>query len=225
MFQRVSIGFVAGAVLGVLIIAGLVITDTRVHDPGSAHAASGVPSEEAAQEFVEDWHRMRTGTWTVDSSFVRVATDGRTYRGEIHEAQRSPQRIRVAFGTTSLEQPGKLTVCAPDTKEAKGSCRSTDRTETYEQTVESDVQNVRTLVTGPGSLYGVAKTSRHCYLLQATATTNASSTWGQRSTFCFDEETGAVESSEIVRGDVTDTTTATSIKSQVADSEFQQAVV
>jgi hypothetical protein len=224
MFQRVSTGFAVGAVLGTLIVVGLVATETRVHEPRSGHAAAGVPSEEAAREFVEDWRRMREGTWTIDSTYVRVAEDGRTSRSEIHEAQRPPDRIRTISGTTSIERPGKLIVCAPDTGDAKGSCRTQETSETYEQGVAEEVGGVEQLVTGPASTYGVSKTSRHCYALQAV-TTGGISNWGERAAFCFDDETGALKSTEVVRGGVTDSITATSISGDVKDSEFDKAAV
>jgi hypothetical protein len=224
MFQRVSLGFATGAVLGILIIAALLVTDTRVHEPGSAHAASGVPSEEAAQEFVDDWRRMREGTWTTDATYVRVSADGRSSRSEIHEAQRPPDRIRTVSGSTSIERPGKIIVCAPDTGEAKGDCRTQETTRTYQDGVNEEVSGVEELVLGPASTYGVSKSSRHCYALQAVSS-SAVSSWGERAAFCFDDKTGALKSTEVVRGGVTDSITVTSVRSDVQDSEFDQADV
>jgi hypothetical protein len=221
MFQRVWTGFVAGAVIGVLIVVALLITDTRVHDTTSSHTEVGIPSEEAALEFVDDWRRMREGTWVVDATFTRVRADGQSITGEIHEAQRPPERVRVEFGTSRIERENEIVVCAPDTDDAKGECRSSPNNEDYEAAVEDDLRRIRTLVVGPASQYGVAKSTERCYVLQATSS-QASSTWGERSTFCFDDKTGAIERTEIVRGDVTDATVARSISSKVDDSEFRK---
>jgi sorbitol-specific phosphotransferase system component IIA len=223
MFKRVSTGFAAGAVLGMVIVGGLLLTDTRVHDPGSKRISSGIPSEEAAQEFIHDWRRMREGTWTTDATYTRVSSDGHTSRSEIHEAQRPPQRIRILAGSTSIEEPGKLTVCAPDTDGAKGQCRTEETQATYAEGVDSEVKDVEQLVSGPASVYGVARSSRHCYALQAIGS-DASSSWGEHATFCFDGDTGAMKSTEIVRGGgVTDSITTTSVRSDVKDSEFERA--
>jgi hypothetical protein len=221
MFSRVWIGFVSGAVIGIAIVVGLMATDTRVHDTDDALAVAQ-PSAKAATTFVDAWKTMRTGTWTLDETFVRTAGAGRSFTGQIHEAQRPPQRVRAAFGTKTIELPGKTVVCAADTGNAKGACRSENTDITYDESVQSDVDGLQKLVIGDYSPYSVAASSRHCFVVQAKGTL-VSPTWGRKATFCFDASTGALQSSEIVRGEATDSTSATSIRSSVLDSEFVQS--
>jgi hypothetical protein len=221
MFRRISYGFVSGAVIGIAIVVVLVATGTRVHDTDDSHA-DAQPSPEAAEGFVNAWKAMRTGTWSADETFVRMANDGRTFQGQIHEAQRPPKRVRVAFGTKTLELPGKTVVCAADSGEAKGDCRSEETSQTFEQSVDAELRGVQQLVVGSSAPYSVSQTTRHCFRLQARGNSTGS-TWGQLATFCFDGDTGAMQSSEIDRGNVTDTTSATSIHANVSDAEFAQS--
>lgn len=221
MFSRVWTGFLAGGVIGIAVVVGLVATDTRVHHIEHTSAVAQ-PSPGAASAFIDAWRSMRTGTWTIDETFVRSAGQGRSFTGQIHEAQRPPQRVKAAFGTKTIELPGKTIVCAADTGDAQGLCRAADTDVTYDQSVQTDIDAIQKLVQGDYAPYLVAQASQHCFVLTPRGTL-VSSTWGQKASFCFDASTGALQNSEIVRGDTTDSTRATSIRGSVLDSEFAQS--
>lgn len=222
MFQRAFYGLTAGVSLGLLIVVALVLTDTRVQSSGVVESAS-VPSKQAEYRFVEAWKRMRSGTWSVDSKYVRTSASGQNLTGEVHEAQRPPQRVRTAFGTTTIDQPGKTVICAPSSAEVKGGCRTSDGGESFEVANNREVATVQDLVTGVDQAYAVAQVSRHCFELRAVGA--KAGTWGKKATFCFDSATGAIQQSTILRGEITDTITATSISDRVKDSEFDPPTI
>ena len=213
-------GLWAGAVVGAVCVLAIVTLDIRI-SRSSPKLTATVTSSEAAQSFVEAWRKKNLGTWFVDSSYVRTLSDGRTISGSIREVQRPPDHIRTALGSTTADLKGIAYLCAAALDPSSPQlCRESGRATDFQGRLDREMVAVTKLVTGDGRTYDVAEDPGNCYSLFLRPGLGEGQ-WGERAEFCFDQRSGAMTSSEIVRNGGTDNTFATSVSGDPSDRDFE----
>lgn len=221
MLKQPSTGLAAGLLTGALIVSLLNVLDVQI---ARSHDDPGVTltSARAAESFVEDWTRMRQGTWAVESTFVRSTDNGQQYVTKTHHAQRPPDSIREDARTADVILDSKHYVCAADNEGTFDSCRYAGVAATFTSHAESDLASVRKDVLGPERLYDVQQRPNHCYGLYLRPTPKGTvGQWGTQAEVCFDPSTFAPVRTEVIRPGATDTVTAVQVRSNPGPDEIK----
>lgn len=221
VLKQPSSGFIAGLVVGVLVVTLLNVLDVdfggKGHDPAVA-----VTSDEVAEDFVEDWARMRKGTWAYDATFTRTIDGGQQYVANVHQAQRPPDSIREDARTADVMIDGQHYVCGATAERQYSSCRRVGVAPTFDSQAASDILSVRNDVLGTHRKYDVQKRSDRCYGLYLRPNPKGVvGQWGTQGEICFDEETGSFVRTEVTRPGATDTVVATAIRAEPRNDEIR----
>jgi hypothetical protein len=97
-------------------------------------------------------------------------------------------------------------------------CSEVDGLLTYDERLRSEMSLVLGYVIGDTRIYDVAEVDGcfHVELIPAALR----SPWGRAAQFCFDDETGALQSSRVRRQSAVDEEVVFSIRSEVGDDDF-----
>jgi hypothetical protein len=194
-------------------VAGLAASgwhDRHEHRADSESAA-------AAANFVAAWRRSRAGTWVVDATFERVTASGRRLAGQVHMAQRPPDRLVTGLGAVDGRRGDRRLACATDPGGALR-CRDGAQVRPYAEEVDSEVATLRTYVHGPGAFYAVRQDGE-CFALRLSRQI-LSPPYGSRARFCFDRATGAPVRSQVTRREATDRTVAGAVRARPSDVDL-----
>jgi hypothetical protein len=203
------IGSVAGVIVAAIVIAALVGTD-RPHQRERVAPA---------ERFIEAWQRHRSTTWAVEGRFTRLLNSGEpALVADTFSVQRPDERLSARSGGVNALVAGQRIVCVTS-PEGTTRCVGTAATKTYADEVNDELADWRTLLIGPDAVFAVTS-SGNCFHLERLRGDQAFDRYGRASTMCFDHRTGALERSEIRHPAATDVFEATSIRSDVRDSDF-----
>lgn len=200
---------VAGALVGIGVVAALVATDRRTAGP--------VP--DASSTFVEAWRRSLTETYWVRWQFSRHRPDGSVVAtAVVSRAQRPPDVVVRGPDGVRGRVGGRRVGCL--TGPGGPVCRDGGAAPPYVADVEAELGLLRALVAGPGAAYRVrAGPERGCFVLVLRARLVAPP-YGEDATFCFDARTGALARSVVRRPEVTDTHVAVALRGTVRPEEL-----
>lgn len=180
----------------------------------------------AGEQFAAAWKRSRTETYLATGVYERRSqVTGATVSSEDVVAQRPPRRLHRQLGGVAGRDDDRLVVCpAPPLgdEERPAPCQlGPPGGETYAQSVEREVDGVRTLTSGPRPVYRVGARRPGCFNLTLQRV-EPRAPFGQRATFCFDEATGAVVSSTVHHeGGVVEVLSVAAIQDRVSDADLE----
>ena len=202
--RRPLVGAVAGAVVGAVVVGVLAVNDFAFDEELTPATTS--ESQEAADAFLAAWERKLRGTWVARSEFTRTTATRQTLSGEVHEAQRPPDRVRRGLGSVDARIDGRRLACAP-TETGEVQCRDGGPAPPYEDEVASELGLLRGYVMGRARLYAVSAESSTCFRLRLVQRMLAPP-YGAVARFCFQAATGAPLRAEIRRNGTLDVTRA-----------------
>lgn len=205
------LGAAAGALVGILVVGGLVATD--VLDPD--HVVTG---HEAESALVDSWQRSREASYTLEGRFERQKPGIGTLESAVFEAQRPPDRLRRQFGGVEGVLDGQSVACATD-DDGNFRCAPNGEAADYAADVEDEVARLASYVSTDPPMYEVASDGGECFLLQQRVAV-PEPPYGRRARMCFDDDTGALRFLQVETAEGTDTFTATSIRG-VSDGDFR----
>jgi len=211
-------GLLAGTLLGLSIVMVLVALDVEIGKKSSDPLAI-VTTPQAATGFVDAWQRMRSGTWAVDSDYLRRTPDGRTLSGSVHEARRPPDHIRIALGSVDATLRGRRLVCG-SSPAGEQACRDGGPAPDDAAEAAQELQTLRSNVLGTTPTYDVADQGGGCFALYPRPSP-LDAQWGPGSRFCFDPQSGAPTLTDIRRSGGSDVITALSVRRQPTDADLQ----
>lgn len=217
---------IGGIVVGVLTVLGA----AALFGGGSESGSSGRPVVPAfpavehdaddAEMLIEAWERWRTAT------FVSVGTWSRTsdgaaspLEGEVYTAQDPPRRLVIRLGAVVEQVDGGVVTCdAPTEDLIVPDCTESSATNSYEDRVAAEMSLVQRYVRGGNRIYDVDEVDG-CYLVELRVAA-LRSPWGRAAEFCFDEDSGALQSSRVRRQSATDVETTSDIRTSVTPADF-----
>ncbi len=189
---------------------------------------------DAAEEFLSAWERSRREDYIVVSHWHRSTTAGATATETRVFAQRLPDRVRAGAESRSGRIGNAMLTCdrLPVTDEqldagdltAEVECRSQELEPGADGEVDPDamvaeeVALMRRHVEGTNPLYRVSQQD-DCFFLRL-ARQMVVPPYGFRTTYCFDEASGAVRSLKVERAEGVDTEELTWVTSQVDDADM-----
>jgi hypothetical protein len=214
----------AGLVVGIAAAAGLVASG-RLDDRATAAAPKA-----ATAEFLAAFERSLRGTYVVDGTYTRTldcSTDqancvpGQTMTSGALVVQRPPDHLRRELGNTEGAIGGHVITCD---LQADGTqhCGPTARSESFEQSVASQMTTLRSYFTGTIPLYAVVHDGDHCFALTQVRE-YASAPYGSSARMCFDPTTGAMTYVKRWLEGATDVFQAQQVRAQVSDADFNLA--
>jgi hypothetical protein len=211
---------VAGAVVGVAVAAGLVLS-------GALRVPVQRDLSDAQDEFLRAWERSRRATYVSEGEFTRRKPDGTTLTSPTETVQRPPDRLVRRFGGVNGTLDGHVLLCTSDA----GPFRCAPGTEVappYDATVAEEVATFRSYFSPPApgarALYRVIRApDPGCYdLVQQLPYDDAP--YGTDARLCFDERTGAVRRVDRrFENGIIESEEATRLTGDVRDSDFAAA--
>ena len=208
MLSRPSNGFIAGLLVGMVVVTILNLSGFR-NERATTHAV--LTSDAAARAFVADWSRMRNGMWAIDATFTRTTEDGATVTMPLHQAQQNPSSIRETDASADVVLNDRHYVCATGIKGQK-SCRDAGVTSSFADRAKVDVASISNDLLGAQRSYDVEQASEHCYSLFVRPDSTPDGQWGSKADVCFDSATGAPVHTRVYRPGGTDDVQTTSIR-------------
>jgi hypothetical protein len=208
---------VLGAVTGAAVVAILVAT---------GHLASTVRFGEAdaGDAFVQAWSKSRSGSFVVDSSWQRQLDDGSTLDAAELLVQAPGRRIVRQFGGITGEIDGRSIDCYTAPGSGFQCIPGQPTLQSFDEEVAAEAGDVRDAIRAPGGPRYRVRTDDHgCYELTQTRA-YPDPTFGRNATLCFDEDSGALRSSERHFDDVVERIRAVSIRTQIQPSDFDLTV-
>lgn len=210
----------AGILVGVLLSVPVLLD---LDDHGTPEPPQLIDLDPAAADaFLHAWERSRTTTWVVESTFTRTLEGGPRLTAEARTAQRPPERLVVGLGAVSGRDGDERFACAAG-EDGELECRRVEANRSYAGDVAQELRRLEALVTERGdelALYAVRGADEGCFELRLRFRFPAPP-YGERATFCFDEETGAPVRTVIEREEGTDTTVADDVRARVTDADLQ----
>lgn len=229
---------IGGIAVGVLLAVGAAMVflgdDSADSDVGGAVSTSFPAIDHdpaAATALIDAWQRWRQATFATTGSWERVLdTGGDPLAGPTMRVQEPPRRLVVRLGATVERVDDTVAVCdrdgdpddgafgidAPDCVEGVGGLD-------YEERVEREVEVVTGYVVGSDRGYDVGRGEIDgCFRAEARVPT-ITSPWGRWAEFCFDADTGALQSSRIRKPSAVDTEITESIRVDVTAADFESS--
>jgi hypothetical protein len=220
---------VVGVSLGVLLGIGAytVLGDDTPSSVGTARPAqTDFPAvdhdEVAAADLLDAWRRWRTATFYSRGSWERRLDNGDSpLRGEVVTVQNPPRRTVVRLGSLVELIDDAVRTCDSEAGGALALSCLTGRGElTYDQRVAAEVNVVEGYVSGDDRPFDVGfGTDDGCYRVENRALLPAAP-WGLWAEFCFDPESGAMESARVRRDSAVDTEVMVEIRTGVTEADF-----
>jgi hypothetical protein len=208
-------GVLAGIVVGGAITAAVVLS-------GWLDRPTPQRGDEAIAAFLEAWRDSREGTYVVDATFVRTASDGDRLESAVRVAQRPPDRVVVQFDSVDATVGGQPLRCL-EGEDAAGAAQlycAPGEVVDDEESISAELEVWLGYLVGDPPLYEVEGDGAGCFDLEL-ARDLPYVPYGEHARFCFDDETGAVVLARIERPEATDVTEATSVRSEVSDTDLE----
>ncbi|MCH7787865.1 MAG: hypothetical protein IH940_00310 [Acidobacteria bacterium] len=175
-------------------------------------------------EFDADWERWRRGSFWIESSVERErVSDGGVLNSTQIYAQLPPDRVIAGLGATTGMFGGSLVNCAGTQVKTATGCISGQSSSDYDEVVEQESNARSTYFEVGAPAYLLRRDEQGCYGLLLTRSI-ATPPYGQTSTFCFDQATGALISSVVDRQTTVETTTATELRTDVTREEIASLI-
>jgi hypothetical protein len=216
---------VAGlALVAVYAVVALWVTVDTLRSERLDPATRPARGEEAAERFVAAWERSRTATFVATGTVERrSATTGAVLRSADVVAQRPPQRLHRAFGGIDGRDDDRVLLCpaSPDGEPAPPCQLGPPGGPTYEESVQAEVEALRSLVLGPDRIYDVTADGTGCFDLRLRRV-EPRAPYGVGARLCFDPATGAPIRREVRHeGGVTETLVVHDLRSEVTDGDLE----
>jgi hypothetical protein len=217
-----------GTILGSLVVGGyaaaLLLATITTRD-GELRPGDRGDGAAASEDLIEAWERSRTATFVRTATFERRSpSTGSAITSEDVLAQRPPRRLHRQLGGVDGRDDRRSILCpapAPDSDplpctygEPGGS--------SYDEDVQAEVDGLRSLVTGPDPVYGVARgDTAGCFDL-AQLRVEPRAPFGVEASFCFDDETGApIDSRVTYAGGIVEVVVVLDLRSQVSEADLE----
>ncbi|MFP5256640.1 MAG: hypothetical protein ACLGI8_12430 [Acidimicrobiia bacterium] len=218
----------SGPVLGRLAIVawvGLLAVTAMAEIRAPDRDRSGAdPGPEAADALVDAWARSRRATFVTTGTYERRSdVTGAAVASEDVVAQRPPRRLHRQLGGVNGRDDDRLLVCpAPPPGENPAPCRlGPAGGPTYEESVEREVEGLRSILLGPDPLYAVARGEPGCFRLDLRRP-DPRAPFGIEASFCFDPATGAPTGSRVRHeGGVEEVVVVTDVRTEVTDADLE----
>lgn len=182
------------------------------------------PGPAAAEALVEAWARSRRATFVTTGTYERRSdVTGAAITSEDVVAQRPPQRLHRQLGGVEGRDDDRLLVCpAPPPGEDPAPCRlGPEGGPTYDESVEREVEGLRSMLLGPDPLYAVAGDGAGCFELDLRRP-DPRAPFGIDASFCFDPATGAPAGSRVRHeGGVEEIVVVTDVRTDVTDADLE----
>jgi hypothetical protein len=205
---------VGPVVAAVLVLAVLVV----VFPPRDPEPL--VATEPPQPAFLAAYERSRTVEAVVRSSFLRTLADGRELAYEQRLVQRPPDdRLVVGAGSASGRLGGDLVRCNAG-EEGTPSCVRGGEAPPYDEEVAGEVADLAALVDADTGAYRLSDLGSGCFELVLRVRV-PSPPYGNRTTYCFDADTGVVASLVVERPEAVDRLEALSITTEVTDADLR----
>lgn len=191
----------------------------------SADRPGGAGRGDAAARFVEAWERSRTATFVTTGTFERRSdVTGSAIASEDVVAQRPPRRVHRQLGGIEGRDDDRLLVCPAPPAGSDGDrqpCRfGAPGGPTYAESVEQEVEGVRSIVGGADPLYQVTASGDGCFTLDLQRV-DPRAPFGIGARFCFDPATGAPTRREVrYEGGISETVVVEDIRTEVTDADL-----
>lgn len=192
----------------------------------AADRPEGAGRDRAAARFVEAWARSRSATFVATGTFERRSdVTGSAIASEDVVAQRPPRRLHRQLGGIEGRDDDRLLVCpAPPagSDDEREPCRlGAPGGATYEESVEREVEGVRSIVGGEDPLYDVTIAGAGCFTLDLRRV-DPRAPFGIGARFCFDPATGAPTRREVrYEGGISETVVVEEIRTEVTDADLE----
>lgn len=212
-------GWIAVGAYAALLLLTLIATP-------SSDRADGAGPGRAAERFIDAWARSRSATFVTIGTFERRSeVTGSAIASEDVVAQRPPRRLHRQLGGVEGRDDDRLLVCpAPPTgsDEEREPCRFGARGRpTYAESVEREVEGVRSIVGGDDPLYDVTIDDEGCFRLDLRRV-DPRAPFGIAARFCFDPATGAPTRREVrYEGGISETVVVDEIRTDVSAADLE----
>lgn len=237
---RAAIVVVVGLMIG--LVAGTLVAWTLRGDSqpvsmfqNDQHGSVPLPeTEEAAEAFMAAWERSRRAEHIVVSEWHRSTSAGAAVTETRVFAQRLPDRIRSGAHNRSGRVGNVVYTCdrLPITAEQLDAGDATPEVECRSNELDpeaaaeldpaamvaEEVELMRRHVEGTYPLYRVSQEA-NCFHLRLGRLMLVPP-YGYRTTYCFDEESGAVQSLKVERAEGTDTEELRWVTTEVTDDDL-----
>jgi hypothetical protein len=239
------------AVVGTALVAGLVVGAVTAWAIGPRGPGPVAPSDtvapvepaleespELAVQFLGHWERSRSATYVAVTEWHRETAAGELRQTRVL-VQRPPDRVRRAGGSLSGVAGGVRYTCDELPPEALVDDRGADDTipeepvacqalpdtaqREFDEQVAREVELMWSYLEGTYPLYRVSRDDEGCYRLRL-ARTMLAPPYGARTTFCFDDASGAVSRFRIERAEGTDTEELRWVDTEVGDDDVAAVV-
>lgn len=218
-----ALGWMAVAAYAGLLVATSIGTPDH---PAVDRQTSLGGDADAADRFVRAWERSREATYVAIGTYERRSqVTGASLSSPDAVAQRPPRRLHRQMGGVEGRDDDQLIVCPapPGGQEGEPApCRLGPHAgPTYVESVQREVEGLRSLTGGPQPLYAVREVRSGCFeLVQRRVDPRAP--FGVRASFCFDAATGAVSASSVRHeGGIVEIVTMTSLRAAVTDADLE----
>lgn len=220
----VVVGGLLAGVLAVLGIAALLLADgdngTEVQRAVELSFQSVDHDDGSAEDLVVAWNRWRTSTFVSVGTWTRTLDSSDSpFTGDTYTAQEPPRRVVLRLGALIERVDGSVVTCDnPEEPVIVPECSQFSGGASFDERLDREMSLVLAYVIGDDRIYDVEEIDE-CFHVELVA--NAiRSPWGRAAQFCFDEESGALESSRVRRESAVDEEITHSIRVEVIDTDF-----
>jgi hypothetical protein len=220
----VVVGVSGGVLIGIAAFA-LLDDPQSVVGPGRPVAVPfpAVEHDEAAAAgLLTAWERWRSSTFYSRGTWERRLDAGDSpLRGPVLTVQDPPRRVVVRMGSLVELIDGSIRSCDSDIDGTIApSCVSAEAEQSYAERVAAEMAVVEAYVLGSNRPFDIGPGgSDGCFRAENRALLPAAP-WGLWAEFCFDDETGAMESARVRRDSAVDTEIMIEIRADVSDADF-----
>jgi hypothetical protein len=210
---RARRGLVAG--WAVVVVYAALCAAVAVNTARDDRATRG---DEAITQFLEAWERYRSQTYMSEAESRRVSrSTGNELPSTLVIAQRPPDRVVRQHGGITGRRDDQVLSCGARPNGGDPTCTLTPGRRTFDESVDREVEILRTYVTGERPAYRVVGEGE-CFTLVRLRPFPTQ--FGLEARFCFDERTGATRSTRVDFGDVEVVTEARTIRTTVTDEDL-----
>jgi len=175
----------------------------------------------AADDLVAAWERWRTATFVSIGTWTRTLDDrpDEPLTGDVYVAQDPPRRLVTRLGAVVERQGDEVSACSPTEEDVISPACLAGAGIGYEELVIRELGLVRQYVSGDTRIYDIDRSDGGCFRAELIGAA-LSSPWGRWAEYCFDADTGALQSARVRRVSAIDTESAIQIRPDVTDEDF-----
>lgn len=213
------IGWLAVAVYAGALVAVAVTTPSGDLRPGDRPGDGG-----AVTEFIDAWERARTATFVRFGTFERRSSlTGAEIASEDVLAQDPPRRLHRQLGGVDGRDDDRLITCPAGPGGSGEPCQLGDPGgPTYDESVESEVAGLRSILLGAAPLYAVERADEAGCFELAQQRVDPRAPFGRQARFCFDAATGAPTNSRVeYEAGIVEVLAVTEVRAEVAEADLR----